>query len=63
VPTEMTVRDFLLKALEQRQVKVSTERSFITQIGRLVPDMLLRNGAEYVVETKLGAEAKLRARY
>jgi hypothetical protein len=59
VPTEMTIRNFLLKELEQRQVKVSTERSYATPIGRLVPDMLLRNGAEYVVETKLGAEAKL----
>jgi hypothetical protein len=59
VPTEMTVRNFLLKALEQRKVKVSTERSYTTPIGRLVPDMLLRNGAEYVVETKLGAETKL----
>src|SRR4030042_2005634 len=59
LPTEMTVRNFLLKALEQRHVKVSTERSYTTPIGRLVPDMLLRNGAEYVVETKLGAESKL----
>jgi len=59
VPTEMTVRSFLLKELEKRSVKVSTEISYTTPIGRLVPDMLLRNGGQYVVETKLGAEAKL----
>src|SRR3972149_6965113 len=59
LPTEMTIRNFLTKALEQRSVKVQTEWSYDTPIGRLVPDMLLRNGAEYVVETKLGAEARL----
>jgi methylase of polypeptide subunit release factors len=59
VPTEMTIRNFLLKELEKRSVKVETERSYTTPIGRLVPDLLLRNGAQYVVETKLGAEAKL----
>jgi type I restriction-modification system DNA methylase subunit len=55
----MTVRSFLQKELEKRAVKVETERSYTTPIGRLVPDLLLRNGAQYVVETKLGAEAKL----
>jgi hypothetical protein len=55
----MTIRNFLYKELEKREVKVESERSYNTPIGRLVPDMLLRNGAEYVVETKLGAEAKL----
>lgn len=59
VPTEMTIRNFLLKELEKRSVKVSTEISYTTPIGRLVPDMLLRNGAQYVVETKLGTEARL----
>lgn len=59
VPTEMTVRSFLQRELEKRAVKVETERSYTTPIGRLVPDLLLRNGAQYVVETKLGAEAKL----
>src|SRR4030042_3015035 len=59
LPTEMTVRDFLTKALEKRSIKVTTEWSYSTPIGRLVPDMLLRNGADYVVETKLGAESKL----
>jgi type I restriction-modification system DNA methylase subunit len=58
-PTEMTIRNFLLKELEKRGVKVNTEISYTTPIGRLMPDMLLYNGAEYVVETKLGAEAKL----
>jgi len=58
-PTEMTIRNFLHKELEKREVKVESERSYNTPIGRLVPDLLLRNGAEYVVETKLGAEAKL----
>ena len=59
VPTEPTIRKFLLKELEKRGVKVLTEMSYASPIGRLVPDMLLSNGAEYVVETKLGAEAKL----
>lgn len=58
-PTEMTIRNFLLKELEKRKVKVSTEVSYTTPIGRPVPDMLLQNGAEYGVETKLGAEVKL----
>ena len=55
----MTIRNFLLKELEKRGVKVNTEMSYTTPIGRLMPDMLLYNGAQYVVETKLGAEAKL----
>jgi len=58
-PTEMTIRNFLLKELEKRGVKVNTEISYTTPIGRLMPDMLLDNGAQYVVETKLGAEARL----
>jgi len=58
-PTEMTIRNFLLKELEKRGVKVDTEISYTTPIGKLMPDMLLHNGAQYVVETKLGAEAKL----
>ena len=58
-PTEMTIRNFLLKELEKRGVKVNTEISYTTPIGRLMPDMLLYNGAQYVVETKLGAETKL----
>ena len=58
LPTEMTVRNFLTKELEKRAVKVQTEWSYTTPIGRLAPDMRLMNGAEYVVETKLGAESK-----
>lgn len=57
--TEMTIRNFLMKELEKRNIKVNTEISYKTPIGRLMPDLLLCNGAEYVVETKLGAEAKL----
>ena len=57
--TEMTIRNFLMKELEKRGIKVNTEFSYTTPIGRLMPDLHLRNGAEYVVETKLGAEAKL----
>jgi len=59
VPTEVTIRNFLTKELEKRAVKVTTEWSYTTPIGRLVPDMLLMNGAQYAVETKLGAAAKL----
>jgi len=59
LPTEMTVRNFLTRELEKRAVKVQTEWSYNTPIGRLAPDMRLMNGAEYVVETKLGAESKL----
>jgi len=59
LPTEMTVRNFLIKALEKRAVKVQTEWSYSTPIGRLMPDLRLLNGAEYVVETKLGSESKL----
>ena len=55
----MTIRKFLTKELEKRGIIVNTEISYKTPIGRLMPDMLLCNGAEYVVETKLGAEAKL----
>jgi len=59
LPTEMTVRNFLIKALEKRTVKVQTEWSYSTPIGRLMPDLRLLNGAEYIVETKLGSESKL----
>jgi len=56
----MTIRNFLMKELEKRGIKVNTEMTYKTPSGRrLMPDILLSNGAEYVVETKLGAEAKL----
>jgi hypothetical protein len=58
-PTEMTIRDLLQEELRKRGVTVVPEFSVSTPTGRLMPDMLLKNGAQYVVETKLGAEAKL----
>ncbi|MEM2935928.1 MAG: hypothetical protein QW231_01980 [Candidatus Bathyarchaeia archaeon] len=58
-PTEMTIRSLLLRELDKRGVKVTPEVSFSTPVGRMMPDALLRNGGDYVIETKLGAEAKL----
>ena len=58
-PTEMTIRDLLQQELRKRGVTVMPEFSVQTPIGRLMPDMVLKNGAQYVVETKLGAETKL----
>jgi len=58
-PTEMTVRALLQRELEKRGVKVTPELSFVTPVGRMMPDLVLRNSGDYVVETKLGAEAKL----
>jgi hypothetical protein len=58
-PTEMTVRDLLQEELRKRGVTVVPEFSVSTPTGVLKPDILLRNGAPYVVETKLGAETKL----
>jgi hypothetical protein len=58
-PTEMTVRDLLQEELRKRGVTVVPEFSVSTPAGLLKPDIMLRNGAPYVVETKLGAETKL----
>ena len=59
-PTEVTLRDLLVEELKRRGVVVVPEVSFRTVDGRrLVPDLVLKNEAEYVVETKLGAETKL----
>jgi len=58
-PTEMTVRDLLQEELRKRGVTVVPEFSVSTPAGLLKPDILLKNGAPYVVETKLGAETKL----
>jgi hypothetical protein len=59
-PTEMSLRDLLVDELKRRGVVVVPEVSFRTVDGRrLVPDLVLKDGAEYVVETKLGAETKL----
>jgi len=59
-PTEMSLRDLLIEELKRRGVVVVPEVSFRTVDGRrLMPDLVLKNGAEYIVETKLGAETKL----
>ncbi len=59
-PTEMSLRDLLVEELKRRGVVVVQEVSFRTVDGRrLVPDLVLHNGAQYIVETKLGAETKL----
>jgi len=58
-PTEMTIRDILQEELRKRGVTVVPEFSVQTPTGMLKPDILLWNGAPYVVETKLGAETKL----
>jgi hypothetical protein len=58
-PTEMTIRDLLQEELRKRGVTVVPEFSVSTPVGRLAPDMLLKNGAHYVVEAKLGAETML----
>jgi len=56
----MTIRDLLQEELRRRGVIVIPEFSFSAPDGRrMMPDMLLKDGAQYVVETKLGAEAKL----
>ncbi|MFQ6086460.1 MAG: class I SAM-dependent DNA methyltransferase [Candidatus Bathyarchaeia archaeon] len=57
--TEWTIRDLLQEELRKRGVKVVPEVSIATPVGRLMPDMVLKNGAEYVVETKLGTVADL----
>jgi hypothetical protein len=53
-PTEMTIRDLLQEELRKRGVTVVPEFSVSTPMGLLKPDILLKNGAQYVVETKLG---------
>jgi hypothetical protein len=58
-PTEMTIRDLLQEELRRRGVTVMPEFSIDTPSGRLMPDMVLKNGAQYVLETKLGTEADL----
>jgi hypothetical protein len=58
-PTEMTVRDLLQEELRKKGVVVVPEFSVSTPVGLLKPDILLKNGAQYVVETKLGPETKL----
>jgi len=55
----MTVRDLLQEELRKKGVVVVPEFSVSTPVGLLKPDILLKNGAQYVVETKLGPETKL----
>jgi len=44
-PTEMTVRDLLQEELRRIGVTVVPEYSVSTPVGRMMPDMLLKNGA------------------
>jgi hypothetical protein len=63
-PTEMTLRDLLIEELKCRGVGFVPEVSFRTvDERRLMPDLVLKDGAEYVVETKLGAETRLFRHY
>lgn len=53
-PTEMTIRDLLQNELKREGVVIVPEVSYGSLDGRrLVPDLVLKNGAQYVVETKL----------
>jgi len=61
-PTEMTIRDLLQEELRRRGVTVVPEFSVSTPVGRMMPDMLLKNGAQYVVETNFSVDVKLLAR-
>jgi SAM-dependent methyltransferase len=45
--------------LEKRGIKAATEVQYPTAAGIMKPDALLQNGANYIVETKLGPQAKL----
>jgi len=38
-PTEYTVRQLLIEELKRRGVKVTLEISFVSPVGRLVPDL------------------------
>ena len=53
-PTEMTIRDLLQEELRKRGVTVVPEFSVSTPTGVLKPDMLLKNGAQYVITELLG---------
>jgi len=55
--TEITVREVLLEELGARHVRFGHELSFPLPTGRKAPDAVLANGANYVLETKLGGEA------
>jgi hypothetical protein len=48
----MSLRDLLIEELKHRGVTVVPEVSFRSVDGRrLVPDLVLHDGAEYVIET------------
>jgi hypothetical protein len=55
--TEITVREVLLTELKVRNVHLAQELSLPLPSGRKAPDAILANGANYVLETKLGAKA------
>lgn len=57
--TENTIRNLLLKELRKRGVKAATEVTYKTPVGIMKPDAFLQDGGNYIVETKLGPEAKL----
>jgi hypothetical protein len=57
--TEISAREVLLDGLQARGIKVGHELSFTLPEGRMAPDAVLSNGADYVLETKLGGEADL----
>ena len=57
-PTELTLTAILKKQLEDIGLEVGTEWSFDTPLGRRQPDLLLQNGGNYVVQSKLGDEAR-----
>jgi hypothetical protein len=50
-PTEMTIRDLLQNELKRKGVMVVPEVSYRSLDGRrLVPDLVLKNDVQYVVE-------------
>ena len=55
--TEITVRETLLNELKARDVRLAQELSLPLPAGRKAPDAILANGANYVLETKLGDQA------
>lgn len=57
--TEWTIRDLLQQEFRKRGVTVVPEVSFDMPFGRLMPNIVLKNVAQYVLETKLGTETKL----
>jgi tRNA1(Val) A37 N6-methylase TrmN6 len=55
--TEITVREVLLDELRNHNVSLAQELSFPLPSGRKGPDAILSNGADYVLETKMGTKA------